>query len=341
MEEAAEALAAALGGGISAGLLHPLHVIKTTLQAQRKADSGSGEGAGDDAKQQQQSQDTEASSLSVARHIVQGRGAAGFYNGVEYSVLEGALEKAAYFYGYGWLRRAAVAARGGRPPGALADVALGYAADACHLPLTLPLQLVLARLITARGGVGAGGIVRGILKTQGWRGLYRGARAYVVLCLKPALQYAIFNRLRGMVLAAAATRQRSGGTAAPAATTLSAAQAFALGAIARAIATVAVFPFTRAKVLAMTEDGGHSESGKPPPSILQSLVLIARAEGPGALFKGVGPELTRGVLSAALMLMIKERSGALSLQLLRSLSGHRPPPGTGPRSVRLSGTAAS
>ncbi|KAG5190294.1 mitochondrial carrier domain-containing protein, partial [Tribonema minus] len=274
------------------------------------------------------------SSLSVARHIIQCRGAAGLYDGVEYSVLEGALEKAAYFYGYGWLRRAAVAARGGRPPGALADVALGYAADACHLPLTLPLQLVLARLITARGGsggAGADGIVRGILKTQGWRGLYRGARAYVVLCLKPALQYAIFNRLRGAVLAAAAARRRgggsgSGGAAAPAATTLSAAQAFALGAIARAIATVAVFPFTRAKVLAMTDDGGHSESGKPPPSILQSLVLIARTEGPRALFKGVGPELTRGVLSAALMLMIKERSGALSLQLLRSLSGHRPPP---------------
>jgi len=41
--------------------------------------------------------------------------------------------------------------------------------------------------------------------------------------------------------------------------------------------------------------------------VLSTLQKTIKNDGPGALFRGIGPELTRGVLSAALMLMIKEQ----------------------------------
>ena len=46
-------------------------------------------------------------------------------------------------------------------------------------------------------------------------------------------------------------------------------------------------------------------------SILSFLTSLYNEQGVGALFQGLGPELTRGVLSSALMLMIKEQIASL------------------------------
>ncbi|KAE8894047.1 hypothetical protein PF005_g30772 [Phytophthora fragariae] len=42
-------------------------------------------------------------------------------------------------------------------------------------------------------------------------------------------------------------------------------------------------------------------------TIASTLQRVYREEGPLALYRGLGPELTRGALSSALMLMIKEK----------------------------------
>ncbi|EKU22349.1 peroxisomal membrane protein pmp47b [Nannochloropsis gaditana CCMP526] len=53
------------------------------------------------------------------------------------------------------------------------------------------------------------------------------------------------------------------------------------------------------------EEGGR-EGGKEA-TVLFTLQKTLRDEGVPGLYRGMAPELTRGVLSAALMLMIKER----------------------------------
>lgn len=59
-----------------------------------------------------------------------------------YASTQSAVEKAAYFYGYGWLK--ALALRGGGGRGELStvtDLGLGYLAEAFHLPFTIPIEV--------------------------------------------------------------------------------------------------------------------------------------------------------------------------------------------------------
>jgi hypothetical protein len=120
--------------------------------------------------------------------------------------------------------------------------------------------------------------------------MYKGIQAYTVLCLKPALQYTVFEQVKATVVANRKVK------------VLGAAEAFVLGMIARAISTVCIFPYLRAKVVLQATGRKISI-----PELLSEM-----AQQPGGIanwFQGLGPELTRGVLSAALMLMIKEQIG--------------------------------
>lgn len=147
--------------------------------------------------------------------------------------------------------------------------------------------------------------------------------AYTLLCLKPALQYTVFEQVKTAVVA---KRQQK---------KLSASEAFLLGMVARAIATVVVFPFLRAKVLMQTqqkggEDDGNSDSsandtntntGNGVSNNMSMVALLSKIfseQGWSGIFQGLGPELTRGVFSAALMLMIKERIGDTVKAMLSS-----------------------
>eukprot|EP00904_Undaria_pinnatifida_P014005 jgi/Undpi1/9735/HiC_scaffold_27.g12191.m1 len=129
---------------------------------------------------------------SVTRDIYSREGVTGFYNGVWYAAGQSGLEKAAYFYGYGWLK--ALALRGGGGGGGelstVADLGLGYLAE-----------VVLTKIMTSKEKTSAFAVIQGILSKNGPAGFYDGIQAYVVLCLKPAIQYAVFNRLKAITLA--------------------------------------------------------------------------------------------------------------------------------------------
>jgi hypothetical protein len=77
--------------------------------------------------------------------------------------------------------------------------------------------------------------------------------------------------------------------------------------VARTVATIAIFPYVRAKVVLQTQkvDDNTEESI---PVMLQKMYTKG---GLAAWFQGLGPELTRGVLSSAFMLMIKEQITSL------------------------------
>ncbi|KAJ1468127.1 hypothetical protein T484DRAFT_1856342, partial [Baffinella frigidus] len=82
---------------------------------------------------------------------------------------------------------------------------------------------------------------------------------------------------------------------------LTALEAFVIGAIARGVATIAVFPYTRAKVIVKSRNTG---------TIGGTIADIMKREGFFALYQGCVPEVSRGVLSAALMLAAKEKINA-------------------------------
>lgn len=299
-EAFAEALSAGLGGAFSSSVLYPIEICKNRLQASEKKkdkeddEGGKSEGEGGTGEPSQHKE----SMSTVAALLYKEAGPGGFYKGFQYSALQSATEKALYFYGYTYIVRSWERFVGPLSPGS--SILCGCLAEWVHLPVTLPIDAVTVRIQTGKGGANPVRILRELVRENGFKGLYSGWAAYVVLCLKPAITYALFDLLKKLML-------RRKAAAGAAARTLSTLEAFVIGAFARAVATIAVFPYTRAKILVKAS---KTTPGQAPPSIGATVARIIREEGFLALYKGCTPEVGRGVLSAALMLSAKERIAA-------------------------------
>ena len=292
---ASEVLSASLGGAVSASILYPLEVLKTKMQAS------------DD------EEDENKGMVEFATNLYRKEGFQVYLNGIETSAFQSSMEKAFYFFAYTALKQVHSVVRtivspasANQPMGAATNLFLGCLAEWAHLPLTLPIDALTTAIQTSKKQ-NAVALMMGILKEGN---MYKGIQAYYVLCFKPALQYTVFEQVKAMMLK---TRKSK---------VLTAAEAFLLGMVARTIATMAVYPFVRAKVVMQSQkkqaQQQQPQDGEEPssPTLTTLLLDMYKSGGLPALYQGLGPELTRGVFSAALMLMIKEKiNGAVKLAL--------------------------
>jgi adenine nucleotide transporter 17 len=285
---ASEVLAASLGGAVSASMLYPLEVLKTKMQAVDEDD----ENKDDDM-------------LTFATKLYEKEGLSVFLRGMETSAFQSALEKALYFFSYTILKGGYGSMTGGsKPIGAFPHLMLGCLAEWAHLPVSLPVDYWTTQIQTSNEKPMQ--ILLTMLqmkdKRQTW---YKGLSAYYVLCFKPALQYTFFEQVKQMWVKHRRNKN------------LTSAEAFLLGMLARAVSTVLVFPYVRGKVLlqkAKADDNPDAATANR--SMSSVLWECLERNGFASLYQGLGPELTRGVFSAALMLMIKERLASSIRQML-------------------------
>jgi len=188
-------------------------------------------------------------------------------------------------------------------------------AEWSHLPVTLPIDCVTTAIQTDDKNRGAFVLLGNILSEKGIGGFYKGIQAYTVLCLKPAIQYTVYEQVKKMVLATRRVNNAAvvaDGGRKVVDESLSAAEAFFLGMVARVIATMLTYPYLRAKVMLQSTYG----NAKVKPTIPQMISEQISEGGVWGLYQGIGPELTRGVFSAALMMMVKERIGVMVRELI-------------------------
>mmetsp|Transcript_1096 Transcript_1096/g.2578 ORF Transcript_1096/g.2578 Transcript_1096/m.2578 type:complete len:308 (+) Transcript_1096:348-1271(+) len=282
---ASEVLSASLGGAISASILYPLEVLKTRMQALDEHDK-----------------DKDKGMWEYATTLYQQHGAGIYLQGIETSAIQSAMEKAFYFFAYTALKQMYTVVTLSSSMNATTNLALGCLAEWAHLPITMPIDCLTTEIQTSTSKQNAVALMCTILQKGN---MYKGIQAYYVLCFKPALQYTVFEQVKQVVLKGRTKKS------------LSAGEAFLLGMVARTIATIAVFPFLRAKVVMQTRKKKESSSDdgdddienndNQGTSIMSMLWEMYQTDGVGGLYQGLGPELTRGVFSAALMLMIKEQ----------------------------------
>ena len=167
-------------------------------------------------------------------------------------------------------------------------------------------------------------IARTIKKEKGLAGFWSGYSASLVLTLNPALTFLLHSLLSRIFLRA--NRARSAGSDAKA--TLSPQLTFLVAALSKAVASSVTYPVGLAKARAQagsavqespkfespyaSYEGWHerSEHGRivlPLSRVLQSVVGIAQAEGPGALYSGLGGEVLKGFLGHGLTMLLKQR----------------------------------
>lgn len=308
-----------VGGMFSASALYPLEILKTRMQAESKAPKGDGdeEEKKDAAEELTPEEDlkaryTEAAAEgmgSYASLMLKEEGGGAFYTGVVTSAVQSATEKALYFFAYTFLKNGYVDLTGATNIGAVSNLVLGCFAEWAHLPVTLPIDCVTTAIQTDDKNRGAFVLIGSILSEKGIGGFYKGIEAYTVLCLKPAIQYTVYEQVKSIVLAGRRAAA-SGRTAVE--DSLTAAEAFFLGMFARIVATMLTYPYLRAKVMLQSTYG----NAKVKPTIPQMIGEQISHGGLTALYQGIGPELTRGVFSAALMMMVKERIGVVVRALI-------------------------
>lgn len=353
---ASEVIAASLGGAFSASALYPLEVLKTKMQAdskqtcdnadqtapckndneERKEESGHDtadtNGASTVQKRLLPDKKKSTTMIDYARDMYAQNGLVPFYAGIETSAFQSAVEKALYYFAYTAMKNVySFFAGSEKHMGTTVNLILGCFAEWAHLPITLPLDCWTTQIQTGdNGNKKPLAILMSMLSEgDGIRGMYKGIQAYYVLCLKPAIQNTVFEQIRRILLIRKKllNRSKQGQSSSYSSLnedTLTASEAFILGMVARTIATVVVFPYLRAKVMLQSQkkndSGGDGASNVDPPNIPAMILKMYSNGGLGECFQGIGPELTRGVFSAALMLMCKEK---ISYVVHKALQGGR------------------
>lgn len=89
-----------------------------------------------------------------------------------------------------------------------------------------------------------------------------------------------------------------------------------LGATSKALATLATQPLIVAKV-GLQSRPPPARMGKPFKSFIEVMTYIVENEGLLGLFKGIGPQLVKGLLVQGILMMTKERVELMFVLLFR------------------------
>mmetsp|Transcript_39014 Transcript_39014/g.90429 ORF Transcript_39014/g.90429 Transcript_39014/m.90429 type:complete len:334 (+) Transcript_39014:34-1035(+) len=293
-----QAVAGASGGVFASFVLMPLEVVKTRIQI---------------------SQSGPPSAMDTAQHILHREGLGGLFCGVSTKCAETGSKNFIYFYIYDALN---VLAKRRTRLTAAAKLVLGFAAGVGCSVLTMPLEVLATRL--QAGGSSAGEVLSAILAADGLAGLFKGFWFNIALCINPAIQNTCFDKLKAALLRLKRREKR------PALTPL---QAFMLGALAKAVATVVTFPLVRLKTMlqagkqpALPTEGGRAlEHSASTPEMLRALSFRAEKEPVeqtplqrlAQLYRGLGSALWKSVLQAALLYMTKNQVEGVVIKVFK------------------------
>lgn len=280
VEALINANSAAVGGVIATFMTYPIDTLKSKLQASK----------------------TKATAGEILATVLKEQGMAGLFKGVEAKLVWSFVGKFVYYGSYSYMNSAWEAVMKG-PAGFIPNLVLGYAAEFSTVPFSLPFEAIATRMQTTKG-LSTSQAVTAIMKDDGVLGLYAGVSAYIPLCINPAITNTVFTQIKNILM-------RSRGK--PLNSSMGFLESFLLGAVARTVAICFMYPFIRAKTVMQSPECKST-------SALEVVKDMLKSDGFVGLYKGLGPELLRGVLSSAITMTLKERIYAQNRMLFLALT---------------------
>lgn len=326
----ASALAGALGGCFSSAVVYPLDVAKTRIQANPARGKNK----------------NELSMLTVLSRIYQKEGIAGLYRGFWATMLNTFSTQYAYFFFYSVvrtsyikrLRKKLLPGNTLAPLSTATELLLGAVAGALAQIFTIPVSVIATRqqvgrisqqhsessehLPTkdAKADESFLTVARDIIDEDGVKGLWSGLKPSLVLTVNPAITYGMFERVKTLVLLAKGSMK------------LSPWLAFLVGALSKTLATIVTYPYIMAKVRIqarspITNDDAideikqrdreknHRDKSRQAGAV-DILIRIWQREGFFGWYQGMQAQITKAVLSQALLFMSKEQFEQWALRII-------------------------
>ncbi|KAI0390371.1 mitochondrial carrier [Xylariaceae sp. FL0594] len=291
------AVAGATGAVLANALVYPLDIVKTRLQVQVKRKPGD-EHVG--------SEPHYTSTWDAINKMVADEGVQGLYAGINGALLGVASTNFAYFYWYSIVRDLYLKSKKvPSPPSTATELVIGAIAGAIAQMFTIPVAVVTTRQQTQSKAERKGLIetAREIAHGEdGISGLWRGLKASLVLVVNPAITYGAYERLKAVMF--------------PNKTRLTPGEAFLLGAMSKALATIVTQPLIVAKV-GLQSKPPPQRQGKHFKGFIEVMQFIIHHEGVLGLFKGIGPQILKGLLVQGILMMTKERMEIVFILLFR------------------------
>nr|POE84617.1 peroxisomal membrane protein pmp47b [Quercus suber] len=284
-DNVAHALAGAGGGLLSMALTYPLITLSTRAQVEKKkANTGT---------------------MDAAKRIIQREGVVGLYAGLESALFGISVTNFVYYYWYEFSRDFFQRTTGKARLSALESIGAGALAGSATVLLTNPIWVVNTRM-TARAkaeteeglpssqadisqkkkSLSTVGTFMKIIREEGFMRLFAGVLPALVLVINPILQYTVFEQLKQ-----ALEKRRK----------VTAWDSFLLGALGKLAATSITYPYLTVKSRAHVASAEGSKEG-----MTATLKRIAKEEGIGGLYGGIGPKVTQSVITAAFLFAFKD-----------------------------------
>lgn len=314
-----KAASGSLASVVANSLIYPLDLSKTIVQTQVKK-----KGSGDKKGTEQEYRNV----LHVLQVIRAKKGVIGWYQGLFASIIGTAAQNFSYFYWYAVVRRmyARIYKLGANSKSSTAtELFLGAVAAAISQLFTMPIGVLTTQQQTSEDHkMGWYDHVKDILEHDGIRGLWRGLRVSLVLCINPSITYGSYERLKQILFN---DKEFLGPL-----------ESFTVGMMAKSMATIATQPLIVSKAIlqkkaAPKKEGSNGKNDKKEEKnsseqnqeeedvafthFTHALAHLWHTEKFRGLYKGLGPQLLKGVFVQGLLFMFKDQIDLLFLFILK------------------------
>ena len=284
-----------IAGTIASCITNPLEVVKTQLQSSSTSAAAHGDMAA-----------AAGHPVAVAQRIMEKDGIFGFFRGLRPTLIGIIPARSAYFYAYEQSKRALGPLL---PEGSVGNALIsGLSAGIAGNTLTNPIWLVKTRMqLLADASAGQRqytsytDVIQSIYREEGIGGFYKGMAASYWGCTEGAIQFILYEKIKGKLLDQQNARRLQHGLEPT--DKLPKLTYFCSAAVAKGVAAMATYPHevARTRLREQARDGVFKYTG-----MWQTIGLIGKEEGRNGLYGGMSVHLAKVVPNSAIMFLTYE-----------------------------------